>query len=226
MKAILPWLVAGLFAVLLVVVMVRARTAAAEAEKAAEAAELKLKGFQVAVQVKDKALEIRANEIGSLQGELQRLRKESPGVKVKTVIRWKTVYLPAGGDPRPPDAPGAPPLVCVLAQGDQGQIRVDAVRAETKAGNVVAVGNAEAWRVQPEPATLLFGGPFEASLSSVVEAEVKPQANWALGASGWWRNPSWTAEVRGGYRLSGPLWIDAAARFDNQYSAGVRWEFR
>jgi hypothetical protein len=223
MKTALPWILAALLAAGMVAAIWNGRRLTNEAERLAEAATLKAQNFAVADQGKERALEVRAAEIGGLQAELARLRAASPGVKVRTVVRWKTAYLPAGGAPREPAAPGQP-VVCVLAQGDEGQIRVDAVRAETKAGNVVAVGQAQAVRVHPPPETVLFGGPFEAALSSYTEAAVTPLARWSLGARGWWRNPGWTAEVSGGYRLAGPLWLEGAARFDSQFAAGVRWE--
>jgi hypothetical protein len=224
MKIVIPWLLTVGLAVALVLFFLSARDDVASAAKRAEAAELTAKHFQVAAEAGAKDLAAAADGIAGLKAEVARLQKESPGAKLKTVIRWRTVYLPAGGEARPPETPGAPPPVCVLARGDQGQIRVDAVRAETRAGNVVAIGQAEAVRVAPPPETVLFGGPFEAALSSYTEAAITPAPRWSLGARGWWRNPGWTAEVSGGYRLAGPLWLEGAARFDSQFAAGVRWE--
>lgn len=226
MKTILPWGIAVALAAILVWQVVARRTAVDEAAKAAEAVELKAQRFQVADQAKGKALEAKAAELDGLRGEIARLRAASPGVKVRTVIRWRTAYIPAGGAARPPEATWAPPIECLLARGDLGQVRVDAIRAETRKGNLVAIGRADAVRVQPAPESVLFGGPFEATLSSYTEAVTTAATTWSLGAGGWWTNPGWTTEIRGSYRISGPLWLDAAARLDNEYSLGIRWEIR
>lgn len=227
MKAanLLPWVLSAAIAVCLVFPFVLARNRASEAERRAEAAELTAAHFQVAAQDSAKGLKAQAAELDGLQAELERLRKASPGVQIRTVVKWKTVYLPvASGAPRPEPAPGSAAPACVLALGDVGQIRVNAVRAETRAGNLVVVGEAQAWRIEPGPEALLFGGAFDEKLSVTSEAPPVVLPRWSLGAGAWWKNPSWTAEVRGGWRLAGAFWLEGAARFDNQFSAGARWE--
>ncbi len=103
---------------------------------------------------------------------------------------------------------------------------VDAVRAETRAGNVVAIGQGECVRVAPPPETILFHGPFEASLSSFSEESVPLPPTWAVSARAWYQNPGHAIEVSGSRRLSGPLWLEGAVRFDGQYAVGLRWEIR
>jgi hypothetical protein len=92
-------------------------------------------------------------------------------------------------------APGFPqPNVCVLAAGDRGELRLAGVVWETKAGNLVPVLEAEAWRVEPAPATRLLGGLLRPDLSRLqVAAPSAPEreAGWGAGVLAWAGQGGW-----------------------------------
>jgi hypothetical protein len=181
------------------------RRSALEAARLAEEARAKAAGLLVAEQSKGKTLEAEAKRLAAaipdLEAALAKARAALPGAKVSGTASSSTGPRPAGGDPRPgpvcPAAPGAPPApVCLLAAGDEGEIRVDQVVLTGPAGATVLVGAASAYRVTPEPRTRLFGGPFRAELSTAKVASPPPPPGWGAGAlvlggrSGWAVGPA------------------------------------
>jgi hypothetical protein len=160
-------------------------------------------------------------EVASLREQKAALEKSTGKVKIVEVVRWKTLEVAATGSAVPvtPDGPA-----CVLRLGDGLRGTVDELQARTREGNLVALGRMVVERTTPSVTTLL-DQPFEAKLSSFVSQPLAAPRPWlALGAATWWRNPGYTAEVRGELRVFGPWWLTASARFDNQYGAGLRWE--
>jgi hypothetical protein len=204
----------------------QARTATDEVARQREARDLLVGKFNVATQdaavLKTEADKAKAAE-KTLRDQVASLEKQVGKVKIVEVVRWKTIEVPATGTPVPLP-PGGP--ACVLRLGDGLEGSVSQLQARTVAGNLVALGHLVVDRTTPTRATLL-DQPFEAKLSSfVTESVAESKPRFSLGGGLWWTNPKWSAEIRGGLRLLGDLWVEGAGRFDNQYEAGVRWEFR
>lgn len=98
-----------------------------------------------------------------LQAEVERAKKAIPGARVVAASSSSTGALPASGAPRPswPCSPAHPcsapaagepePRVpeCILAVGDEGEIRVDQVVLDGPGGARMVVGAASAYRLTP-----------------------------------------------------------------------------
>lgn len=82
-----------------------------------------------------------------------------------------------------PAAAGAQ-QACVLSIGDQASIEVDQVTLKTNAGNFLVVGTAQAYREQPGPRSLLFGGKFQSALSDSSGLALPPAPRWGAGLTG------------------------------------------
>ncbi len=216
----------------------RARGATSEAERKTEAVQLSAAGELVAASASSADLQRQAQDLAQknsdLAAALDKAKQASPGIRTVYVDRLVTAPLVAGGEPRPAPAlppPGAslpvggscPP--CLLAPGDRGELRATIVGLETKLGNQVVIGTAEAWRLEPAPATRLLSGPFSAPLSSVAAVPARRPSEerpWTLSLSAEWdpfdlrAQPEWTAALS--RRLLGPIsvfglvgrWYDAA----------------
>jgi hypothetical protein len=97
----------------------------------------------------------------------------SPAAPCRLTAPEKSEAPPGGASAEPPHdaAPGmnlAPTTpVCLLAEGDTGEVRGTAAAMRTRPGNLVVVGTAEAWRILPAPATRLFRGRLELDVSAV-----------------------------------------------------------
>lgn len=81
------------------------------------------------------------------------------------------------GAPRP-----ARPPACLLAKGDEGEIRVAEVALQAREGNRVLAGAAEAWRLSPGPPTRILAGRFTAPASEISEERPAPLPRWRAGA--------------------------------------------
>jgi hypothetical protein len=192
------------------------RSARSKAEKSAEAAELRAKGVEVAAEVTAAGLRSRVatleGESADLRAEVQRVKAAAPGAKVVGVVTGTTGHLAVITPEAPPAATGgaAPPSLqpapgvlgdggCLLHTGDSGEIKVSTVALETKAGNLVVVGAAEAWKAAPGPPARLFGGPLRLD----VGREVPPaSAGWGGGLGGWAGRTGWLA----GPAVAPPPW--------------------
>jgi hypothetical protein len=157
----------------------------ADAQRAREAAELKLKGQIVTEQETAKQLRVTVADLLAKNADLAKLyadaQKAAPGAKPLYAGTLNTGGLKVEAPPRAPQerppAPATPgaaaptdqPIapVCVLADGDTASINVEQIALQTKDGNVLALGVGEAWRETPLPRAKLFGGPFKASVSDV-----------------------------------------------------------
>lgn len=189
-----PWgvvVLAGVVVLLLVVAWNRERGARGELARHLEAEQLRAAGLEVAAERDRADLWDEANRASAESEDLRRAlaeaRAASHGERPVLVARCSTGPRPAAGAARPatspPPAPGseapAPPA-CLLAAGDQGEVQVDEVVLETRAGNLVLVGAASAWRAAPDRARL-FGGPFRADLGEVAGAAPPRPAGWGVG---------------------------------------------
>lgn len=230
-----PVIALALLAALLVHRLDAGRRAESERARLAEAAELEAKGQLVAAMSSRAELQAAArrlaDENADLAAALEKAQKAAPGARPVLVIQGSTGPLPVAGAarPSPPSggtapAPAAPS--CLLALGDKGEIRSDAVVLRTNAGNLVFVGTAAAWRVEPGPPERLFGGQILGKVTA--EAPPAPLPRFALGGRAWWTatgSAPGSVEVNGGLRVVSGWWLDAAVRTDGAKAAGVRREW-
>jgi len=133
----------------------------------------------------------------------------------------EVVHLECAGaqGPAKPSGPVPPaPLevvhpACLLAAGDEGEIRVDQVVLDGTGGARLVVGAASAYRVTPEPRARLFGGPFRAALSEASAEAPVAQPGWGAGIfvglsrDGWAAGPALAAPP---FRLFG-VQVEAVA---------------
>lgn len=213
----------------------RARVAEGEVGRQREAADLLKEKFSVAVQ-DAQAARAEADRLldadAALRAEFERLKTASPGVKLVAVREATGAPTVATGQPvqAPPttaDCPAAP--LCLVPPGALLAPRVLSLDARTDKGNLVALTHLLVDRVAPAPRTTILDEILQSKFTTLPPEPPKP--NLALSAGPWFKNPGskdsgWTTEVRGGIRVYRDAWLDAAARFDNQYSAALRWEFR
>lgn len=149
-------------------------------KKADSEALLQAQGALVVSEQKSKDVEARAENVeaqnAALRSEVNRLVKLNPGTRRVGALRASTGGTAAGGAPRPSPGAGAnapvqactaPAPACLLAPGDTGEVRVGAVKLQTKEGANALVMEASAWRLKPEPATKLFGGLISSDASGV-----------------------------------------------------------
>lgn len=98
---------------------------------------------------------------------------------------------PQSHDPTAAECPGAP--ACLLAAGDEGEIRTSIAGVETRAGNLVVIGAAEAWRLAPGPASRILSGPLRLE-TTVAERGGEPGwggGGWVMaGRRGWLAGPA------------------------------------
>jgi hypothetical protein len=129
---------------------------------------------------------------GETLGRRQRSGVGSP-LRARGVV-WSSYPPPAAS---PSLAPGSPePNVCVLATGDKGELRLAGVVWETRADNLVPVLEAEAWRLEPAPATRSLGGLLRPDLSRLQVAAPRappPDAGWGGGVIAWAGRDGWAA---------------------------------
>ncbi len=169
-----------------------------ERERGAEAQRLKDQGLIVALTsergaLRDDVARLTA-ESADLRDALARARAASPGTRPVAASQLRTGSVPASGAarPQPPTtcppvpAPAPPPEreeepACLLAEGDLGEVRMESVELQTKAGNHVVVAALSAWRLSPEPATVLLHGPAEAPLSRAAEERPPDPRGLSLG---------------------------------------------
>jgi len=178
-----PIVVVVLLAALLSHRLNAGRSAEAEARRLAEAEVLRQRGLLVAAQLDRAGLAAEVRRLGpELQLALAAARRAAPGSRVTGAGASSTGAVPAGGEARPTSStPAAALPTCLLAAGDQGEVRVEQVVLETRGGNRVIVGVGEAWRLEPAPAARLFGGPFRAELSRIGVEEPEERPGWAWG---------------------------------------------
>jgi hypothetical protein len=193
MARLAPWAVAVLAVAIALAVIFAAlrREAAANAQRDTETERQRLIADHqiVALQTDKAGLEaaVRVAVQGQLATAIEAAKKAAPGARVVRVMQASTgpVQVQPGASMatvvQPPECPPVP--ACALAPGDTAEARVSEVDLQTKAGNQAVVGTAECWRLTPEPAVKLFGGPFEARLTTVTELEPIPDNRWV-----WWQH--------------------------------------
>jgi hypothetical protein len=161
------------------------RRSAHEAARLAEAEALWQKGVAVAEQTSARALRdaLRTAVAHSedLAAELERVKRASPGTRPVAVAHATTGAVQAAGAARPAEPPSSAVAcpACLLAAGDKGELRLAQATLQTRGGNLVFVGAAEAWRLEPAPVTRLLAGPlrYEATVEKLVGAP-----GWGFGA--------------------------------------------
>lgn len=82
----------------------------------------------------------------------------------------------------PADAASSKP--CALSPGDRASIEVEEITLQTKAGNVLVVGTATAYRESPLPRQALFGGKFQSNASSTSDLAPPAPPRWGVGLGG------------------------------------------
>lgn len=78
----------------------------------------------------------------------------------------------------------AAPDTCVLHKGSPASIEVTELTFITKAGTLIPVGTATAWREGPGPRAKLFSHAFESSLSDASGLAVPSLPRWGFGGRG------------------------------------------
>ncbi len=179
---------------------VNARKAAEDqAAKAAESARLERAGLVVAHDATTAQLQAKIDDAtrrnSDLAEALARAQAAAPDLHPTGTVTASTGVVPvehhsaappatSPATPPTPTASGSPPgAACVLTAADQGEVRVDEVVLDTKAGSRVLVGAASAWRAGPNPVRL-FGGSFSAPLTTadVTPPPVVQRSRWGAGA--------------------------------------------
>jgi hypothetical protein len=221
-----PWLLLGV-AIVAVAWLVHERERlsdlTSDLTRVAEAEALEAQGQIVEARAERDELEARLAEVSGRSAELaqalERARKAAPTARVVRVTEASTGSVAVQGDPPPglgsaviedgtgaqrPDAQGDSQSPCLLRRGDRGAIWIREATLETAAGNKILVGAAEAWRLEPGPASRLFAGQFESTLTD--SRMVSPTAS----GDGW---PTWQVVAVGiGSALVGGLVAAAVVR--------------
>lgn len=153
--------------------------AVARLEREQEARDIEKAGLELVAEAKAGALRVELeamrSESADFAAALDDARAKLKDARPILVARASTG--PVSVEPRPAPNPGPePPLKpdpfysdgCLLRPGDKGEVRVSEAVLETRAGNRVLVGSAEALRVAPGPPVRLFGGPFQTDVTSAL----------------------------------------------------------
>jgi hypothetical protein len=111
------------------------------------------------------------DENKTLKDALEAAKKAAPGARVVQVVKACT---------EPEKVPVA--SKCLLAGGDEGEVRVNEIQLQTEGGNKILIGTAEAWRLNP-PARL-FGGKFSAATTEVggYPGDLLRPSKWGIGS--------------------------------------------
>lgn len=151
------------------------RVAVHEAERLAEAADLRAQGLTVEVQATRahlaRVVAFLAEKDAALAAALADARRKAPTARPVAALDASTGPVVAPGTSRR----------CLLSEGDTGEVRTRQVTLRTDKGNAIVVGTAEAWRLSPD--TLLLSGPFAASLTNAAELAPPSPLGWAGGVS-------------------------------------------
>lgn len=195
---ILPWAIASLLLLVVYVLYceIERLTPYEDGAKTAEAELLKEQDLIVLGETERTELEARlrtlAEQHQALNVELEKVKKATPKVKIVRVIETSIGTVVASGSPvdTPVVAPttglgteGIPPEspLCLLSQGDKATIWIREVELKTERDNHILIGEAEAWRLFPTPATRLFEGPFNASLTIAEKDKPPHETQWSTG---------------------------------------------
>ena len=188
MSRTLPWLlvlalvVGGSLGALVAYGWRQRLDAEAAARKAADAERLRLAGLVVVAERTREDLEAKLAELlerdAVLERELARARRASRGLEVVASVEAQTAPAPAVGEPRPPEVGEGLCSACLVAPGDELQIRVGEVVARTEAGNRIVLGSAQLWRLTPAPESRLLAAPFSAPLTEASVIAEPESATW------------------------------------------------
>jgi hypothetical protein len=175
-----------------------------DARRAAEAAQLQLRGQIVTAQESAGALKADVakllSENAGLRSAYDAARAAAPGAQPIHAGRLSTGAVEVAEAPRAAEPPapaaeaegastaagpvgGAGQAACVLAAGDAASIEVQEVTLQTKQGNILVVGTAAAWR-ESAPRARLFGGKFQSTASSASGLVPASPPRWGAGVGG------------------------------------------
>lgn len=93
--------------------------------------------------------------------------------------------------PFPPFPPSASEPPCLLAEGDEGGVKVTEVEVSTKAGNTIVVGKATCYRLSPPPETPIITKLFDSKMSNVSEEQKAKLPGWGGGIYGGASSHGW-----------------------------------
>jgi hypothetical protein len=216
------------------------------AERKAEQADLRAKGFAVAADTSQKHLDATAAANQLLQAEVERLKKASPGAHVVGTVTGTTgvVALPIPpqalpSDSSPPASGGVasaagplPARPCALYFDEPLEIRIDGAAMKTEGGNLVLAGVASLW-ILPRGDTGTRK-VLDAPLSLKVQAAApEKSAGWGAGVlalagrDGWALGPAASPPPLRFLGLELELLVGAAAGPGGNWNAAalglVRW---
>lgn len=220
------------------------------AERGEEAAQLALKQQVVENESTRRQLQSSVDDLlkdnSELNAAFNAAMVAAPDAKPASASRFDTGPLavhtpPANKASQPPSPQGVQPIlppvgppvfspVCVLRDIDQMSIEVEQIELQTKAGNIVVVGVAAAYVLDPVKA-LLAEGKFKSYLSDSRKLEVASQPRWGVLASVAWL-PMGRVQGGGvlfppitllGMRLEPSAAILGGATFVGQATLGVRF---
>jgi hypothetical protein len=173
------------------------RTVAMDIGRVEEARKLEFARVVVSSQEDVSRLQERLDDALSdyqdLSNEFDKYKSDS---KLTFVIKGSTGPTQACGQPRvvthvintfgcvgPNDLTTSPGAPCLLETGDEGEVRALISGIETQGGNNILMGELQAWRLKPEPATKILGGtlkvPFTVMARRANVTESKPR--WGMG---------------------------------------------
>jgi hypothetical protein len=215
MLRIAPWVLVLLLGLTAAWLWRERSGAKAEAGRVAEAAKLAAAGQIVAAPVVDLQPELDklTDENTTLRTALADARKLVPGAKIDQVEHAQTAPQVVTAAPEA----GAVQGRCVVDQGDKLELRVDQVELRTRAGNVVLVGSASAWRTDPPPEVQLVAGKFEQTATTLSDLATKQAPSWGFGVAEFAGSYGWAS---GAAVLAPPLMV-LGHELDLGLSAGI-----
>jgi len=157
------------------------RSQASDAQREAEAVELKAHGDIVAAQKTSAEVAEEAARLADsntvLRAEIERIKAQSPGAApVQTIVG---VTAPATSS-APPKASG-----CLVDTTDKLRLKVDIIELRTKKDNYVLAGVARALRINAAGAeTELVASPFESTSQLAVVSDDEKRLGWGVGPLG------------------------------------------
>jgi len=214
-----PWVIILLLLMTAAWLWRERENAKAEAARAQEAVTLAAKGQIVERPVEQDMLE---NEIASLEVEnldlrvaIQKAKQAAPDAKVTQVEHAQIAPTIVTAAPEV----ATPSTRCVVSDGDKLELKIDQVELQTKAGNIVLVGSASAWRTDPPPAEQLVTGKFEQSTTTISGIDTIPKKlpGWGYGVAGFVGNKGWAP----GLTVSAPPLTIFGYEFDVNLAAGI-----
>lgn len=206
-----------------------------ERERARERLAAQEAGYVAAQEASKKVLLDKIRDYNVLQDAYDGLQEHVSGLTPQVVTRWQTkeIEVPVEKIVRVPvekvvEIPGASPD-CPLPETVSFSIHGADAHVESRKGNLFAVGQAELWRTEPPPETLLGVAAWEDELTEIasLRAYTRPwRATVLLGTSDladirlglvWQRRSRFGLWFMGGYDPN-PESRDFLSDYDGNYS--------